>query len=165
MLRRLRQAARRWPGPCLALVTLAFSSQSLATTLDWCLHGGDGAHVASALVPCDDEHDVAAQVALDAPDAGTVAATLPVASPPCHGADAGPHPMHHVAASSDGASSPVPVVAALPVVAHWTFQPWLLAPLPSGADDPPRSRGASWPDARRPRLSGAVPGESSRLLI
>ena len=178
--------ARRWPGPCLALVLLTFTSQSLATTLDWCLHGDDGAHVASGLVPCDghgaarvDARAVDARAvdarAVDASTADATrldaeAANTPSAAPaslPCHGAAAGgaAHSVHHVAASSDGASSPASAVPAPALVAHWHFLPRVLALEFVDVPDNAPSRQDPRPDAARPSLSGAVPGESSRLLI
>ncbi len=166
--------ARRWPGPCLALVLLAFTSQSMATTLDWCLHGGDGAHVAGGLLPCDGHRaarvDASEVDANQADGAKAGAANPPSAAPaslPCHGADAGgvAHPMHHVAASSDGASSPVSAVLALPVVAHWHFLPRVLGLECFGEPDVSHSGQGLRPEPGRPALSGAIPGESSRLLI
>lgn len=167
VLRRLRQTARRWPGPSLALVLLAFTSQSLATTFDWCLHGGDGAHVANGLAPCDGQGEpaAAADVTPAALDAAPAAAA--VAQPPCHGvhaAEALP-PMHHVAAASDGAFTPASTLAAMPVVVHWQFLPWVLS-LESFVESVPLpSRRLSRPEAGRPTLSDAVPGQSFRLLI
>jgi hypothetical protein len=167
VLRRFRQTARRWPGLSLALVLLAFTSQSLATTFDWCLHGGEGAHVANGLAPCDGEGEpgAARDVGPDVLDATPGAAA--VAPVPCHGAHAGGAmpAMHHVAAASDGAFTPASTLAAMPVFAHWQFLPWVLALESSGKPAPtPSHRGPRF-EAGRPTLSDAVPGQSSRLLI
>jgi hypothetical protein len=176
VLQRLRQFARRWPGPCLVLVLLASTSQSLATTFDWCLHGAEGAHVASGLAPCDLQGEAAVHFA---PGAAPEAAREPAsatgdepraaasAAMPCHGAHAGAatQPMHHVAATSDVAAAPASAMAALPPLAHWQFLPWVPAVEFSGDPDAAPSRRGSRSDASRPTLSDAVPGESFRLLI
>ncbi len=167
---------------------LASTSQSLATTFDWCLHGGEGAHVAIGLAPCDLQGEAAAHFAPGpAPEAAPGSAALPAAesaaepapeSPgetasvvvtprPCHAVQAGGAmpSMHHVAVASDVASAPACAMAALPPVAHWQFLPWELALEFSGEPDAAPSRRGSRSDAGRPTLSDAVPGESFRLLI
>jgi hypothetical protein len=178
MLLRLRQAARRFPGLCLGLLLLAFSSQSLAATLDWCLHAGEGAHVANGLVPCDDHAastargatPVAEGPSAGAPQGGGMAAP-PVdgTAAPCRAAGAGStlHPMHRVVASSDGASLLADFGLALPPAAPWQFLPRDRSLEVRGDDAIPRPGREPGPGsgAARPALSGAVPGQSSRLRI
>ena len=143
---RFRQFVRRWPGLCAVLLLTAFVPQSFAATLSWCLHGGEESHVTSAVQPCDTPQvDAAAGHAH------------------CHGVV-----LHtaHLSAASDLAAAPA---SALPLTLADVF--WYpvftlvaqLAPL-----QPPATAGwrpGSALHELRPRLAGAVAGESIRLLI
>ena len=158
MLHRLRNAAKRWPRLCLGLVLLTFTSQALAATLDWCLDAGESAHIANGLSPCHGEAGGAGHHS---------GAPAPSTAPLSHGGDAGstPHRTLHVAASSDGSSTLASAMVPAPIAATWQFLSrvqWLAT---SGSGDALRARPATLPDARRPAVSGAIPGESSRLLI
>jgi hypothetical protein len=167
MLHRLQSTARRWPRLCLALVLLAFSSQSVAVALDWCLDTVGGSHVGNVFAPCGERHGEAGEVA-DAGQSGAAAAQGPAASHHCHGTphDGAPgHTLHHVAASSDAASPLAAPVVALPVSACWQFLPRFAMLDASGAGTALPRRAATALATPRPRLSGAIPGASSRLLI
>lgn len=153
MLPRVRKFARRWPGLCVALLLTAFASQGMAATLAWCLHGGgqDG-HVTSAVKPC--HAGGQAREARHDPGAGHVH---------CHGEH---HHAAHVAFASDAALGPATAIAAppAPLLLSWQQLPSVVALTESKWLPAPRWRPAIAPDPR-PRLSGAVPGASIRLLI
>lgn len=146
VLHRLRNAIRRWPGLCLLLALGSFAGQGVAGTLSWCLHGGAETHVTSAVGPC---HERVAQL------------------PHCqdHFDGVAHHHTTHVAAASDG------LLAALPAVPSQPFaRTWFALPLEPPAPAAPATASPSWkggapPGASRPRIAGAMPGVSSRLLI
>jgi hypothetical protein len=181
--------ARRWPRLCLALVLVAFSSQSVAVALDWCFDAVGGTHVANVFAPCGEREDPEAQsVAGHAHDARSgdddsrndppsAAALLPsgvahagaaATRPHCHdGLHAGApgQSLHHVAASSDATSSLAGNILAVPVSACWQFV-LHVAMLEVRATGTAISHCVATPQAApRPTLSGAIPGDSSRLLI
>lgn len=157
MLSRFRHLVRRWPGLCVALALVAFASQGVAATLAWCLHDSDGIHVTSAVEPC---HAGAASIEPAAQDLSHHGA-------PCHGLHAHPHaPGHtsHVSAATDATSGAglALMAAAAPVLVLWQSSPAATAALRPQA----RAAASTWPGGdRRPRLSGARPGSSTRLLI
>lgn len=179
MLHRLRLTARRWPRLCLALVLVAFSSQSVAVALDWCLDAVGGTHVANVFAPCGDSpaHDGQAHDAHSLSHASPPGGAAPsdgahpgaaTAMPHCHdGVHPGApgHPMHHVAATSDGASSLAATIVAVPVAACWQFVPHVAMLEASGAGTASLRLAAPPHAPPRPTLSGSIPGESSRLLI
>lgn len=142
MLYRLRHLAGRWPRLIALLAVLSCGSQSLAVTLDWCLHGDDHPHVTNALAPC------------------STAAPAHVATA---GADDARHGAH-VAAGSDG----VPGVGAAPPaaagVARYLNQASSERALACRTLARTRQRPAAPPDSK-PRMAGAVAGQSVRLLI
>jgi hypothetical protein len=145
VLHRLRNLVRRWPRLALALALGSFAGQGVAGTLSWCLHGSAEPHVVAAVEPC---HDQAPQPRH------------------CHGDDAAaPHHATHVSAASNGLLGALPAVPALPLARTW----YSILPepsLPTGHAGPVHAwRGGAPPGAARPRLAGALPGISSRLLI
>lgn len=145
MLYRIRNAVRRWPRLALLLALGSFAGQGVAGTLSWCLHGGADPHVTSAVEPCHEQ----------APE-----------PPHCHGhGDAAGHHATHVAAASDGLLVALPAAPAQPLVRTW-YQQFPEAPAAAGlAASSGAWRGGAPPGAARPRLAGALPGVSSRLLI
>ncbi len=158
MLSRIRHFVRRWPGLCVALALVAFASQGVAATLAWCLHDADGIHVTSAVEPC----HTGTPGAMPASGDGSAHH-----GPHCHGLDAHRHGSGHtahVSAATDAAAGATPTLAAsaAPMLVLWQSSPVVVPP-------PPRQRVAAasrWPGGdSRPRLSGATPGISTRLLI
>lgn len=145
VLHRLRNLVRRWPRLALLLALGSFAGQGLAGTLSWCLHGGAEPHVTSAVEPCHEQ----------APE-----------PPHCHGhGDAARHHATHVAAASDGLLAALPAAPALPLARSW-YSMLPEAALPAGHANAVQAwRGGAPPGAARPRLAGALPGVSSRLLI
>jgi hypothetical protein len=146
VLQRLRQSVRRWPGLCVALLLTAFASQGFAATLSWCLHGSDDSHVTSTLQPCD-----------------TVVADAESGHAHCHGA-----PQHHTAHFSAASSLASAPVAAMPVAPTAVLRHPVLVAVWSSVSQPPstsRWRPGAMPGEARPRLAGAVAGQSTRLLI
>ncbi len=167
MLHRLRIAAKRWPGPCLALLLLSFSSQSLADTFVWCLHAGDEVHLASGLAPCDDDAGSVADGSVAGFVAGFVADSSGSGSPSFAAEPAPATAAWHseVEVATDGASASIAFVLALPCTSSWRFAP-------RAALDEARLAAAARPAGASPRtghqraaISGAVPGDSARLLI
>lgn len=159
MLSRLRHLVRRWPGLCVALALVAFASQGVAATLAWCLHDSDGIHVTSAVEPC--HAGVAGAVPATRDGSGHHGAH-------CHDLDAHRHGSGHtahVSAATDATSGATPTLAAsaAPVLVLWQSSPVVPpAPAPCLA----ATSASRWPGGdRRPRLSGALPGISTRLLI
>lgn len=150
-LQRLQRTAKRWPGLCLALLLVSSVSQSLAASIDWCLHQGE-VHVVSSVVPCEEM-----KAPIGAPCHGAAA----------HDAAAAAQRMHHVAAGSDGSVAPGMAGNALPVAALGQFSPRVVTLILSdtAAAVAAVRRSHPPPAATRPRVSDAVPGDTSRLLI
>jgi hypothetical protein len=143
----------------MVLALVAFAPQAVAGTLSWCLHGGDDSHVTSAVEPC----HTAGQ---DAASGGDVVPGAPheASHPPCH--HAAPHAgTTHVAAATEAASATGPASTVAPFVVAWQGP----APAARLAASPvvPGAAGARRvaDTLARPRLCGAVAGDSSRLLI
>ncbi len=152
MLYRLRHRAGRWPRLIAILAVLSCSSQSLATTLDWCLHGDDHPHVTNALAPC-------------ATAAPAHFATGGAGEPGAPGSPAGDaHHGSHVAAASDAVPCVSAATAAAARVALHRKHAGAERALACGARTRARQRPAA-PTGSRPRMAGAVTGQSVRLRV
>ncbi len=153
MLTRLRQSVRRRPGLLLSWVLLALTSQALAVTLDWCLHGDD-VHVELAASAHHGE----------AP---------PVVHEDCHGADMAV-PADGVPGACDGlmfSAASDAVVAAAPTP-DFHAVPAFVVYLPPVDDSPARSswlatrsRASSLEPSLQSSIPGVLAGTSTRLLI
>ena len=150
---RLRQSLVRRPALLLSWALLALTSQALAVTLDWCLHGDD-AHVELVAAP----HHGEAQA---------------VAHEDCHGAD--PAMSAEAAATDcdglmfavvvDGAvkaavvpdfdATPAFVVYLVPVIDTPAVSSWLAS----------RGRASLLESPPHSRIPGVLAGTSTRLLI
>lgn len=153
MIFRLRQSLLHRPALLLSCALLALTSQSLAVTLDWCLHGED-AHVELAA----------------APHATAVPAT---AHADCHGDE---HVLSADPATGacDGLMFAAVIDAATTValVPDFTAVPAFVVYLPAAAE--PRAA-AAWHASRaraslaeqppHTRIPGVLAGTSTRLLI
>ncbi len=150
---RLRQSLRRRPGLLLSWVLLALTSQALAVTLDWCLHGEE-AHVELAAAS---HHD-------DMP---------PVAHEDCHGADMA-LPVDGTPGACDGlmfSAASDAVVAAAPMP-DFHAVPAFVVYLPPVDDSPAtsswlasRSRASLLEPSLQSSIPGVLAGTSTRLLI
>ena len=150
---RLRQSLVRRPGLVLSWVLLALTSQALAVTLDWCLHGND-AHVELAASPHHGEAPAAAHE--DCHGAGMVV-------PADQKADGCEGLMISATGEAVMAVTPTPDFHALPA-----FIVYLPPPTDSSAASPahaPRSRGTSPEPSPHSRIPGVLAGASTRLLI
>jgi len=149
MLHRLRTVAKRWPVLWLALALASLGSQAMATTLDWCLHAGDDAHV---IIGGSSHH-------------------IPPAYHPQHGNPDAPEPdctaseSVRIPASSDGACPHPSVASGAPFVACWYYLPRIALTETTALDAATRQRARALPCPPRPEVSGAVHGDSARLLI
>jgi hypothetical protein len=152
VLYRLRHRAGRWPRLIALLAVLSCSSQSLAATLDWCLHGDDHPHVTNALAPC-------------ATAAPVHFATAGADEPRALGYPAGDaHHGAHVAAASDavpGAGAATPAAARVALHRNHAGAERALACRTLART---RQRPAAPPDSK-PRMAGAVAGQSVRLRV
>lgn len=153
MIARIRQSLLRRPALLLSCALFALTSQSLAVTLDWCLHGED-AHVELAAAP-------------------HAAAVPAMAHEDCHGdghgVSAGPDP-----GACDGLMFSVVIDAAttLAFVPDFTAVPAFVVYLPAVAEP---GAAAAWHASRarasvaeqppHPRIPGVRAGTSTRLLI
>ena len=150
---RIRQSLVRRPGLLLSWVLFALTSQALAVTLDWCLHGEE-VHVELAAAPHHGETPAAAHE-------------------DCHGADMAVQ-QDQDSGACDGLmiSAAIDAVKAAAPVPDFHAVPAFVMYLPL-ADDPPatsswlasRAR-ASWPESSpHSRIPGVLAGTSTRLLI
>lgn len=149
----LRRSLVRRPGLLLSWVLLALTSQALAVTLDWCLHGDD-AHVELAATSHHGE-------------------LPPVAHEDCHGADtAVPADANSdtcegimISAASDAAVAAVPLPDFHAVPAFILYLPPAADPLAASAWLAPRARTTLPEPSPRSRTPGVLAGTSTRLLI
>jgi hypothetical protein len=135
-----RQIAKRHPRLLMLAALLVLTFQSLAVTLDWCLHdGAEVAHLESGVAPC------------------------PAEVPDCHGESDGTSLMFSALQSSMVA---VPFVAPI----DWSGIPLHYVRRGESFDSAPEQGAAASrffdpPDTGPPRISNAVLGASARLLI
>ena len=148
---RIRQSLLRRPALLLSWVLLALTSQALAVTLDWCLHGEE-VHVELAATPCHGEAPVSTHE--HCPDADQ-----PLT------ADAGTGPGIMFSAAIDAA-----VMAAL--VPDFQAVPAFIVYLPAAADPPAasawlasRTRSSLTEHSPSAGIPGVLAGTSTRLLI
>ncbi len=134
-----RQFAKRRPKLLMLAALFVLTFQSLGVTLEWCLHEGEVAHLESGVAPCPD------------------------AVPDCHGDDHGTSLMFSALQTSVVSAAIAPSADWSAVPLHYVrrddaanFSPILGAMAPDDFEPP---------DTGPPRISGALPGTSARLLI
>ncbi|MBK6596882.1 MAG: hypothetical protein IPG25_02795 [Proteobacteria bacterium] len=168
MLARIRHSLLRHPQLCLLLALSAMAAQGHARTLDWCLHEGVAAHVENAAVPCDHAGASGAMVEQHPSHLETPLVASNDAANHCDSVPAESSPGLMVAAAADASSqwaTPLDFWPALELLGYLPLD-WSIAGAVPGVTEQHRLRVTGTLSADpRPRISGALPGYSSRLLI